>query len=343
MKIHRIASISFGGPVKYAFNICAEIGNVYIETSKITKDGEKIELCLVIASICTQESIILDQDNYIVVPETPRKACEYTIEILANMLSVFGRTKRTISSLAPSVAFSELSDEELKKLNSSEGIKENQRSNVSVPFKIDFSNQRFIAALADRHVGVALLAETLSSSHAVARYREFVRFFEHAFALPLPRLEKKLWQFLATSDLGYTRDEIKTWISLRHGATHADMLKTKILIFEPEIRPIIGRIEQAAYDVLFNKEVLQDSSKSRRNVLSLITSTKGRNGDIKMAQGAELSINIQVVDPFGVYPQNLIGGLTQIPEGWWCAPRASEKRLTWNILVVDPKEGLSGE
>ena len=343
MKIHRIASISFEEPVEYAFNIHAKINNVDIETSKITKDGEKIELCLVIASICTQESIILDQDNYIVVPETPRKACAYTIEILANMLSVFGRTKRTISSLAPSVAFSELSNEELKKLNSSEGIRENQRSYVSVPFKIDFSDKKFHTALADRILGVALLAETLSSSHAVARYREFVRFFEHAFALPLPRLEKKLWQFLATSDLGYTRDEIKTWISLRHGATHADMLKTKILIFEPEIRPIIGRIEQAAYDVLFNKEVLQDSSKSRRNVLSLITSTKGRNGDIKMAQGAELSINIQVVDPFGVYPQNLIGGLTQIPEGWWCAPRASEKRLTWDILVVDPKEGLSGE
>ena len=325
MKIHRIASISFGGPVKYAFNICAEIGNVYIETNKVTKDGEKTELCLVIASIRTQESIILDQDNYVIVPDPPRKACEDAIENLANMLSVFDRTKRTISSLAPSVAFSELSDEELKKLNSSEGIKENQRSNVSVPFKIDFSNQRFIAALADRHVGVALLAETLSSSHAVARYREFVRFFEYAFALPLPKLEKKLWQFLVTSDLGYTRDEIKTWISLRHGVTHADMLKTKMLIFEPEIRPIIGRIEQAAYDVLFNKEVWHDSSRSRRNVMDHITSTKGRNGGINIVQGAELSINVQVVDPFGVFPLNLISGLTLIPEGWWCAPRTSEK------------------
>lgn len=321
MKLHRIASISFGENVENVTNIRANIGNVEIETNKAAKGGEETDWCLVFASVEIQEALKLDPDGYVVVPETERKECEDAIEKLANRLSVFGRTRRSISSISPCVAFSEPSNKELVILNASNGFGRSQKSNVSTSFTIDISDYRYHDALADRPVGVALLAETFSTSHAVAKYREYVRFFENAFARPFSQIEKILFQFLEGANLGYARDEIHDWIEPRDGATHADMRKSKILVFEPEIRPMIGRIEQAAYDVLFNKEHWHDPSRSRRTVLRHLAATDGRLGDLKVVQGAAPTIQFQVMDSFGVYPLNLAGGLTQAPGGWWHEPK----------------------
>ena len=54
--------------------------------------------------------------------------------------------------------------------------------------------------------------------------------------------------------------------SKRHGATHADLKKTKELVFAEDITFDIERIIQAGYDVLFNKKTWNSDSIERCSI-----------------------------------------------------------------------------
>jgi cation transport regulator ChaB len=172
------------------------------------------------------------------------------------------------------------------------------------------------------------LAEASATKHSVARYREFVRFLEHAFARPLNQLEKKLSQFLMAGDLGYTRAEVQDWIAFRHGAIHGDRQELKDLVMERDVRRFLPRMEQAAYDALFNKAVWHNASQTRREVLRHAAATTGAT-DIRLTQGFDCTIQSQILDPFGAYPLNLEGILNPPPRDWWYEPlKAAEGNVT---------------
>lgn len=114
----------------------------------------------------------------------------------------------------------------------------------------------FHRMLSDRPAGVALLGAALAAGHGVSKLHELMRVFENAFAVAGRRLVDPLAEFLRSHpwSLGYTRGEVRLWVThLRDPATHADLLKAKRVLLDPDVEGSLPRIEQAAYDVLFNK------------------------------------------------------------------------------------------
>ena len=78
-----------------------------------------------------------------------------------------------------------------------------------------------------------------------------MRLFERAFARPAKLLTHPLAAFLHPR-FGYDEAELGKWFDeLRDPATHADARKEVLL--ERDVRPVIDRMERAAFDVLLNK------------------------------------------------------------------------------------------
>ena len=114
----------------------------------------------------------------------------------------------------------------------------------------------FQTLLTDRPAGITLLGAALAAGHGVAKLHELMRLFENAFAVAGHRLVDPLAEFLRTHPhrAGYTRGEVNTWVrELRDPATHADLSKSKRILLDPDVEDQLPRLEQAAYDVLFNK------------------------------------------------------------------------------------------
>ena len=61
-------------------------------------------------------------------------------------------------------------------------------------------------------------------------YKDFVRFFELAFALPFydKRFRRKLTQFLEQRGYGYTRNEIDRWANLPDIQPHTRICRKQI-------------------------------------------------------------------------------------------------------------------
>ena len=169
----------------------------------------------------------------------------------------------------------------------------------------------------DRLPALSLIAEAHSHSLAAGKFHEYVRLFEYAFALQFSQLPKKLVQFLKPV-YGYTTEEIKSWTKIRDPLTHADGKKSDEIYLDSDVRSYIQRIEQAAYDVLFNKEKWHDKSRERRDIWAPIAATTNNSGNLVIKQGSEPKLGFQVFDDFGVFPQHLNGIITSPPKEWWC-------------------------
>lgn len=127
------------------------------------------------------------------------------------------------------------------------------------------SDVDFGAVLGDRPHGVALMGAALAAAQGIAKLHELIRVFENAFAVGGGRLIDPLTDFLRSHqwELGYTRGEVRGWIrELRDPATHADRARSQVLL-DPDVEPRLPRIEQAAYDVLFNKRHWHRSDSQR--------------------------------------------------------------------------------
>jgi hypothetical protein len=110
---------------------------------------------------------------------------------------------------------------------------------------------------------------------------------------------------------------VQDWIAPRHGAIHGDQHEREDLVMERDIRRFLPRMEQAAYDVLFNKAVWHDPSQTRRSTLRHYAATTNTDTtDIRIAQGHGFSMHTQILDAFDAYPLNLEGILTSPPIDW---------------------------
>jgi hypothetical protein len=104
---------------------------------------------------------------------------------------------------------------------------------------------------------------------------------------------------------------------MRDPMTHADGKKTDFIFLDADVRNLSWRMEQAALDVLFNKQTWHDPSKPRRELWVPIAATTSAKGDITVQQGSALSMKFQLFDGFGVFPMDLQAFISATPESWW--------------------------
>lgn len=279
MRLIRLVLVEFDTPLKLPGMLSATVGPVAVETHVTTFNGQPNSRLLTFASIeIESDPTLLDEDHYLIVPDAQRKACEFAIEFVFNTLSVLNRTRRVIASASPPVAFAELSDSQKTTLGQCKGLGKGPQMQFLGYSSADLTNPKYGLALRDRVHALALMAEEQSTNHPVGKYRELVRFFENAFALSATQLDKKLAQFLSGAELGYSRTEVKEWLSHRHGSMHGDQKETSKLVMESDVRQFLPRMEQAAYDVLFNKKLWHSSSTERRTILHHDVATVDSNG-----------------------------------------------------------------
>lgn len=326
MKFHRLAILYFEPPPRGWDSFEIKIGDVVARTVPIAKAPalKNRTRILLKAEIRLETMPTLDTEHYILVPELERRRCEEVIEHIANIIAVTCACRRSICSATPSAGFVAESEDERLFLGKSSGVLAQQRSISGASYQME-PTQELIGGLDDRKDGVALMAEALSHGQAIAKYRDLIRLFELAFASPLNKMEKKLAQYLSKSNLGYSRPEIKEWFSMRDAATHADLKKTQKIALEADIVPFIRRMEQAAMDVLFNKEDWKNRSRTRREHLKPLARSTSSNGDFVFVKDSKVSIEFQLLDEFGAYPVDLHGGtLTSPPQEWWWKPRETD-------------------
>ncbi len=161
-----------------------------------------------------------------------------------------------------------------------------------------------IGLLGDRTDGLALLADSLAETGAVGRCRDFFRLFERAFKRDSDKLIPPLSTFLESNPrhdaLAFSHDEVRHWVKIIRPMTiHAD--RSKIVGRNPEVEPYLGRMESAAYDVLFNKRNWRQPSAQRQQRVTFMSGvSKDRFTQVALQLGA--TIYVRWIDPFGVFP-----------------------------------------
>jgi hypothetical protein len=259
----------------------------------------------------------LTSEGGVVVPAAARREAEMGIDQAADLIAVTQVTRRSISSAWPPIALSADGDDGREWLQGAKffDFSGESRGHPSMGWTIQLTDE-VQRALQDRLDGVALLAEALAHGHATGQFHEFVRLFERAFALPTSQLAAPLTEFLLPR-FGYTKNEVEHWTeTLRDPVTHADVRPS--IFLESDTRPVIGRMRQAAYDVLLNKQSWRSSNTARRGLWSPPAGTTSASGDMFIVQGSDgVVMQHQFIDPYGTYPLDLTAGLSSLPEGWW--------------------------
>lgn len=332
MKLLRLAILRFDPEPKDLSPRALNVGEVKVKVEVVqSPDLEKVHF-LAHAQINLTQRPEVTSDGFLLVPEEARKKAEAGIESVANIIAVTENCKRRISSPTPCVALLPETPESLTWLNSTRGILVAPSGYPNPRFHVTL-DETAQQSLQDRLDGVALLAEALSHDHPTGKFHEFMRFFECAFARSPSQFKKKLSQFLKEGPFGYNREEIKRWIELRNPATHADKTETSFVL-ESDTRPVVARMEQAAYDVLFNKVKWHDPSRERREVWTPAVATTSDIANFYMTTGKELDMQIRLLDDFSAYSRALMS--IGLRDGWWAKTSNEEQVTSGSVQVKQP-------
>lgn len=280
-------------------------------------------------------------DDRLMIPSVPRLAAEAAINEYSEVLAVLHQCRRLIlSPLHVAVGMRPTSPSEVKRTEPVVGLHRGESYLGSPPRVMPSGAPHNIAPfLRNRLDGLALLANSLSEGTTVGRSRELFRLFERAFRVGPSETTKPLYTFLSThpraTELAYTLDEVRHWLeNLRASAMHAD--RRESYARSSHIEPYLGRMEQAAYDALFNKEHWRHKSSLRRQQLDFASGIPSSGPTLSFVNGS--SILFQWVDLFSVYPLEPSANVTLTPEWIWRLPGQEEQ-----APVVGPTgQGLSG-
>jgi hypothetical protein len=315
MKLLRFALLTFD-PTPETWREWAMVaGEAQIRTQwaqELETGGLRI---FVTAGIDLSERPTLNDEGLVIVPEGPLRELEILIETSANLIAVGERCKRFISSPIPSIAF--LPEDQMARewLDSTNGILHTGTGIVGMS-GLSIDSDTLTKMCSDRPDGAALLAEALAHDHPTGMFHELLRVFERAFRLTSSGLVTPLAGFLAGTDMGYTAAEVERWLTvLRHPATHAD--RRAEFVLESDIRPVIPRMMQAAYDVLFNKVIWRNPSIERRQLWRPPTGTTSNSFDIYLTRGEPLQMDAEIFDEVGSYTVSLNAVLPKMPPEIW--------------------------
>ena len=315
MKLVRFATLYLKRKVELKDKLCLGDERASVEVQDASLGGQVPRL-LFQAVMALDARPEVSSQREVIVPEQPRKEAEGAIESVANLLAVLNHSHRQISSPWPFVALG-LEDEDENRWASSLTRFQGEQSGIpQTSYCLPPSSEQ-LEALSDRVDGVALLAEALTHEHPTGKFHEFMRLFERAFALAPSQFEKKLTQFLQGADLGYDRNEVKKWIDLRNPATHANDLTRTHIVLESHVRPVIARIEQAAYDVLFNKKTWAEASKERRPWWRPMVATIAAKNAVRVTKGLDANVQVQALDPFEAFVYDSSFRLPTLPKNLW--------------------------
>ncbi|KKM60224.1 hypothetical protein LCGC14_1544030 [marine sediment metagenome] len=336
MKLIRLVIAHISPPIDLDIN--TKIGSVSVKTLFVL-NSETENWYFIYGSMSISEELNVTPENLIIIPNDKREEIEKAIEGVVNFIVVSTRSTRTFSSPIPYILLNYENDKEKKMLEQNDGFSLEIKKIPSVSPKIEFDNN-ILNLLQDRLGGIALLAEALSHSHPTGRFHEILRLFERAFHCTSSRLIKPLTEFLLNAkNQGYSKPEIENWVvTLRHPATHAD--RKDYFVLEAGIRPVVHRMEQAAYDVLFNKKDWRIPTSARREIWKPISGTSSDKLDLFIIKGKGTSFNFQLLDGFSSYPLPLLDFSSvlpkMIPENWWYKDVKSIKTSgIFNIVEPD--------
>ena len=272
---------------------------------------------LIFAEVPLESRPDVGADGEIVIDDQVARRSETAIERFADLAAVATSSTRKITSAVPPAGFSGVTAADRQWLAACPGLSQPpQRLNLA-PATIAITD-RTLLALDDRRDGVELLAEALANAHETGRFRELARFLERAFRAQPTGLVQPLADFLGHFDrLRYTRDEVEQWHHLRNQATHADRPSRRYVLAR-DVRPVLMRVEVAAYDVLFNKLNWNQPDSARRDTWQPTGGVLPDEWHAVIRVGASVRAEVEpLFDAFGAYPYDHTCKIGSYPPDWW--------------------------
>ena len=133
-------------------------------------------------------------------------------------------------------------------------------------------------------------------------------------------------------DVGYSDDEVEELVNdLRHPATHADLRKQASFASDNDVQHHLVGIEQAAYDVLFNKRDWHtaDSDRGERSSLRCAVTATGRIVNTETAR-------VRTMSGWDLHHAFLLRGSLKLPEGG--TPEFGLKFARWHFTDSERRE-----
>jgi hypothetical protein len=333
VKFLRIAQVELSRPPAEPWDFQTDIDGVTLKVQP-RRPGTPMRQFLVFAEIPLASLPETSDAGVIVIAAEIARQAENAIEHLADLAAIATSSRRTITSAVPCAGFSDVTSQDREWLAGCAGLSQPPRHLQLVPAGLAITDPA-ILALSDRYDGVQLLAEALADTHDTGRFRELARFFERAFRAQPAALVTPLAGFLSHYDkLQYTRTEVEHWHALRNRATHADRA-SKAYALARDVRPVVMRVELAAYDVLFNKLNWNQPDTARRSTWH------PAGGVLQDEQHAVIRTHAQItteaeplIDGFGAYPYDRTCTIGQHPDDWWLDPSFRPQGQT-SIETVD--------
>jgi hypothetical protein len=249
------------------------------------------------------------------IPRALLAPLEQAIGEYADVLGVTYQCRRIIRSPEPCVAIAAGPGEEalFQRITHLEPERADVGGALVMPPRLPNDLQSLVA---DRMDGLALLADSLGEDSAIGRIRDLFRLFERAFRSGPTACIGPLAQFLGSHPrndaLQYSQAEVAHWFDvLRATSMHADRRPTYAR--SADVAPHLGRVEVAAYDVLFNKELWRDATASRRSALDIASGVQTNGTTVVLGPGA--SVQIPWMDPWSGYPIDH-GARVALTPGW---------------------------
>jgi len=318
MKFVRIAQIELSRPPAGSWKLRTEIEGVSLRIQPRNPADDQMRRCLTFAEVPLESKPDVDANGKIVIDDQVARRSENAIERFADLAAVATFSTRTITSAVPAAGFSEVTAADRQWLASCSGLSQPAQHLRLVPVAISIKDKALLEELDDRQDGLKLLTEALADTHETGRFREFARFFELAFRAQPAQLVSPLADFLGYYDkLQYTHGEVEQWHQLRNRATHADH-SNKGYVLARDVRPVIMRIELAAYDVLFNKLNWGQPDSARRDTWQPAGGVlpDERHAIVRTHASVKFEAH-QIFDGFGAYPYDRTCKISSYPADWW--------------------------
>jgi hypothetical protein len=257
------------------------------------------------------------------IPSDARASLERCIEFVAHLFAVDKRTSHAISSPLPWMGFycedSATYDQFIGQPAEVPAVGP-LMGGTGTPGIVESGK---LDLLEDRLDGLALLAAALNNSGPLGRFLQLIRLFERAFRLAPRDLLTPLTSFLATGPHVPAESEVRSWLSARNPAAHADAREEFYL--DADVNPLVPRMLEAAYDVLLNKESWRNPSSDRRDGIRPASGSAGGH-DIFMTRGKEFKLSVSVLDGLSAYPLLIAGQFDSLlPEALWITGRADSE------------------
>ncbi len=124
-------------------------------------------------------------------------------------------------------------------------------------------------------------------------------------------------------------------------ATHANDLTRGHIVLESHVRPVIARLEQAAYDVLFNKRTWADPSRERRPQWRPDVATIAMKDAVRVTKGQNAQFTVQILDPFEAFVYDASFRPPRLPEHLWSSWPETREAFSGQMKLEERPQSAS--